>query len=111
MHFFRNMPPEDFLRLLADARVIVGNSSAGIREASFLGVPAVDIGDRQEGRERADNVLHAEHDADAIRAAVESQMQRGRYPSSTLYGDGRAGERIAAILATAELTIEKRLHY
>jgi UDP-hydrolysing UDP-N-acetyl-D-glucosamine 2-epimerase len=111
MHFFRNMPPEDFLRLLTDARVIVGNSSAGIREASFLGVPAVDIGDRQEGRERAENVLHVEHDADAIRTAVESQMQRGRYPSSTLYGDGRAGERIAAILATAELTIEKRLHY
>jgi UDP-hydrolysing UDP-N-acetyl-D-glucosamine 2-epimerase len=111
MHFFRNMPPEDFLRLLADARVIVGNSSAGIREASFLGVPAVDIGDRQEGRERAGNVLHVEHDAEAIRAAVTSQMERGRYPSSTLYGDGRAGERIAAILSNAELTIEKRLHY
>ena len=111
MHFFRNMPPEDFLRLLIDAKVIVGNSSAGIREASFLGVPAVDIGDRQLGRERGPNVLTVPHDVVSIRAAVQRQMNHGPYPSSTLYGDGRAGERIADVLASADLTIEKRLHY
>lgn len=111
MHFFRNMPPEDFLRLLIGAKVIVGNSSAGIREASFLGVPAVDIGDRQAGRERGPNATNVGYDAAAIRTAVERQIEHGRYPSSTLYGDGRAGERIARVLATAELTIEKRLEY
>jgi UDP-N-acetylglucosamine 2-epimerase len=91
--------------------VIVGNSSAGIREASFLGIPAVDIGDRQLGRERAENVVNVAHDTVAIREAVEAQLARGRYPSSTLYGDGRAGERIARVLAEAELTFEKRLDY
>jgi UDP-hydrolysing UDP-N-acetyl-D-glucosamine 2-epimerase len=111
MHFFRNMPPEDFLRLLGGARVIVGNSSTAIRECSFLGVPAVDIGERQTGREHADNVARAEHAAGAIRSAVEGQLAHGRYPSSLLYGDGHAGERIAAILADAPLTIEKRLSY
>jgi UDP-N-acetylglucosamine 2-epimerase len=111
MHFFRNMPPEDFLRLLSDAQVIVGNSSAAIREASFLGVPAVDIGVRQSGRERGDNVIHVDHDRASIRAAVEEQIRQGRYPSSTLYGDGQAGRRIAKILAEAPLTIEKRLQY
>jgi UDP-hydrolysing UDP-N-acetyl-D-glucosamine 2-epimerase len=111
MHFFRNMPPEDFLRLLVGAKVIVGNSSAGIRESSFLGLPAVDIGDRQEGRERAPNALSVGYDAAAIRAAVARQIEHGPYPPSTLYGDGRAGERIANVLATAELTIAKRLHY
>lgn len=111
MHFFRNMPPEDFLRLLIGARTIVGNSSAAIRECSFLGVPAVDIGERQAGRERADNVVHVDYDAASIRTAAERQIEHGRYPSSTLYGDGRAGERIATVLAEAPLTVEKRLWY
>lgn len=111
MHFFRNMPPEDFLRLLVGAKVIVGNSSAGIRECSFLGVPAVDIGDRQQGRERGPNTLAVGYDAAAIREAVQRQIEHGPYPSSTLYGDGRAGMRIAEVLATAPLTIEKRLDY
>ena len=91
--------------------MIVGNSSAGIREASFLGIPAVDIGDRQLGRARAENVVNVPHDANAIREAVEERIGRGRFEPSTLYGDGRAGERIASILAEVELTFEKRLEY
>ena len=53
LHLFRNMFPEDFLRLLVHSTAIVGNSSVAIRECSFLGVPAVNIGTRQQGRERA----------------------------------------------------------
>jgi UDP-hydrolysing UDP-N-acetyl-D-glucosamine 2-epimerase len=111
MHFFRTMPPEDFLRLLDNAAVVVGNSSTAIRECSFLGVPAVDIGDRQAGRERGANVVNVPHDLDAILTAVREQISRGRYPSEHIYGDGRAGERIAEVLASAPLTIEKRLWY
>jgi GDP/UDP-N,N'-diacetylbacillosamine 2-epimerase (hydrolysing) len=111
MHFFRNMPPEDFLKLLVRAEAIVGNSSVAIRECSFLGVPAVDVGNRQEGRERGVNVVTVDHDRHAIEEAARAQMTRGRYPGESLYGDGRAGERIAEVLATAELTIEKRLCY
>ena len=111
MHFFRTMPPEDFLRLLDNAAVVVGNSSTAIRECSFLGVPAVDIGERQSGRERGANVVNVPHDFDAIISAVREQIAHGRYPSEHIYGDGRSGERIADVLASAPLTIEKRLWY
>lgn len=111
MHFFRTMPPEDFLRLLDNAAVVVGNSSTAIRECSFLGVPAVDIGARQAGRERGANVVNVPHDFDAIISAVREQIAHGRYPSEHIYGDGRSGARIAEVLASAPLTIEKRLWY
>jgi UDP-N-acetylglucosamine 2-epimerase len=85
--------------MLLGARVLVGNSSVGIRECSFLGVPVVNIGTRQSGRERGPNVIDVPHDVAAIREAVDRQIAHGPYESSTLYGDGHAGERIAAVLA------------
>ena len=106
-----NMFPEDFLRLLCGATAIVGNSSVAIRECSYLGVPAVNIGSRQQGRERGQNVIDVEHDRVAIAAAIRAHMSRGRAPKDLLYGDGQAGARIADCLATVPLTIEKRLTY
>ena len=111
LHLFRNMHPEDFLRLLMGAHAIVGNSSVAIRECSFLGVPAVNIGTRQQGRERARNVIDVPHDRVAIADAIRSHIGRPRPASDTLYGDGRAGERIAEALATSPLTVEKRLTF
>jgi UDP-hydrolysing UDP-N-acetyl-D-glucosamine 2-epimerase len=111
IHLFRNMLPEDFLRLLCASTCIVGNSSVAIRECSYLGVPAVNIGTRQAGRERGRNVIDVDYDAAAIRRAVETHMSSGRPPADTLYGDGQAGVRIARHLAEARLTIEKRLTY
>ena len=110
-HFFRNMFPEDFLRLLCGATAIVGNSSVAIRECSFLGVPAVNIGSRQQGRERGRNVIDVDHDRAAIANAVGEHIRRGRPAPDHLYGDGHAGERIANCLSTATLTVEKRLTY
>jgi UDP-N-acetylglucosamine 2-epimerase len=111
LHLFRNMFPEDFLRLLVHATAIVGNSSVAIRECSFLGVPAVNIGSRQQGRERGTNVIDVAHDRDAVTAAIREHILRGRPPADHLYGDGGAGQRIADCLATTEFTIEKRLTY
>jgi UDP-hydrolysing UDP-N-acetyl-D-glucosamine 2-epimerase len=111
IHFFRNMPPEDFLRLFCRSSVIVGNSSAAIREGAFLGVPAVNVGDRQQGRERGRNVIDTNHDRHAIMEAIRTQLSNGRYASEHIYGDGWAGPRIAEALATCRLTIEKRLAY
>ncbi len=111
LHLFRNMFPEDFLRVLVHSTAIVGNSSVAIRECSFLGVPAVNIGSRQLGRERGHNVIDVPHDRTAIAAAIGEHMRRGRPAADHLYGDGRAGERIADCLATAPLKIEKRLTY
>jgi UDP-hydrolysing UDP-N-acetyl-D-glucosamine 2-epimerase len=111
LHLFRNMYPEDFLRLLVHSTAIVGNSSVAIRECSFLGVPAVNIGTRQQGRERGANVIDVEHERAAIAGAIREHVARGRPKADHLYGDGDAGRRIADCLATAELTIEKRLTY
>jgi UDP-hydrolysing UDP-N-acetyl-D-glucosamine 2-epimerase len=110
-HFFRNMSPEDFLRLLHGSTAIVGNSSVAIRECSFLGVPAVNIGSRQRGRERGRNVIDVDHNRAAITGAIREHIRRGRPAADHLYGEGRAGERIAATLATADLKIDKRLTY
>lgn len=111
VHFFKNMPPEAFLRLLYNSRCIVGNSSVAIRECAYLGVPAVNIGSRQQGRDRGRNVIDVDYDRVQIAAAIRRQAASGRFPSDLLYGDGTAGPRIAAVLAKAPLTIEKRLTY
>lgn len=110
-HFFRNMYPEDFLRLLCRATAIVGNSSVAIRECSFLGVPAVNIGTRQMGRERGRNVIDVDHETAAIGRAIQDHVNRGRPAPDPLYGDGHAGTRIADTLAASELRVEKRLTY
>jgi UDP-hydrolysing UDP-N-acetyl-D-glucosamine 2-epimerase len=111
IHFFKNMEPLDFLRLLLNSRGIVGNSSVAIRECSYLGVPAVNVGSRQAGRERGRNVIDAPYERRAIQAAIERQLREGRPAGEPLYGDGHAGERIAATLATVPLSADKRLSY
>ena len=111
LHLFRNMYPEDFLRLLVNSRGIVGNSSVAIRECSFLGVPAVNIGTRQQGRERGANVIDVDHDRAVITDAIREHLRRGKAPTDHLYGDGQAGTRIAECLATSELSVEKKLTY
>jgi UDP-hydrolysing UDP-N-acetyl-D-glucosamine 2-epimerase len=110
-HLFRNMSPEDFLRLLCGATAIVGNSSVAIRECSYLGVPAVNIGSRQLGRERGQNVIDVDHDRKEISDAVQTHIKRGKPKRDLLYGDGKAGGRIADCLSRVELKIEKRLTY
>ncbi|MEQ1757963.1 MAG: UDP-N-acetylglucosamine 2-epimerase [Vicinamibacterales bacterium] len=110
-HLFRNMAPDDFLRLLYSATAIVGNSSVAIRECSYLGVPAVNIGSRQQGRERGKNVIDVPHDRRAIGEAIAAHRRSPRPVRDLLYGDGKAGARIAEVLASAELTVEKRLTY
>jgi len=111
IHFFKNMAPIDFLRLLYNSKCLIGNSSVGIRECSYLGVPVVNIGTRQTGRERGLNVIDIGYAKDEIVDAVRQQLENGRYPANELYGDGLAGERIAKVLAEMPLEIEKRLTY
>jgi len=110
-HFFKNMAPTDFLKLLYNGACLVGNSSVGIRECSFLGVPTVDIGTRQEGRERGNNVVDAPYDRDAIRRAVDAQIQGERPVPDVLYGDAKAGRRIAELLTHVDLRFDKKLTY
>lgn len=108
--FFRNFTVEDYARLISHCACLIGNSSSAIREGAYLGVPSVNIGTRQQGRERGDNVVDVTHSAAAIVDAVRRQISHGRYPSNPLYGDGRAGARIAQALAECQFRIQKRLH-
>lgn len=110
--FFKNMAPRDFLRLLYNSRGIIGNSSVAVRECSFLGVPAVNVGNRQTSRERGINVIDVEYDASSIVQAVKTHFKNGgHYPQDKLYGDGKAGIRIADLLSKINLTFEKKLSY
>lgn len=111
IHFFKNMAPADFLRLLYNASCLVGNSSVGIRECAFLGVPVVNIGTRQSGRDRGSNVVDVSYTREEIRAAIQRQMTSPRPSSDPIYGTGEAGKRIAQVLATAPLSSQKRLAY
>ena len=107
--FFRNLPPEIFVKLMAHCACMVGNSSAALREGAYLGTPAVTVGTRQQGRERAANVVDAGYTRDEIADAVRDQMAHGRYERSLLFGDGTAGTKVADVLATARPSIQKRL--
>ena len=109
--YYKNFPPEIYNCLLANASCLVGNSSSFIREASFLGTPAVIIGDRQEGREHGDNIIQVDNVGEAIRKAVEKQIAHGKYPSQTIFGSGTAGIKIADYLAKIKLDINKRMTY
>lgn len=111
IHYFKNMMPTDFLRLLYNSRSLVGNSSVGIRECAFLGVPVVNIGSRQAGRDRGRNVTDVGYDCQQIAEAIRRHLSNGRCPKDPVYGEGNAGEQIADLLAEAPLRIEKRLTY
>jgi len=109
--FLKNLQPELFLSLLLKSKCLIGNSSVGIRECAYLGVPVVNIGDRQRSRLRAENVIDVQQDADTIAAAAKSQIVTGRYAQSDIYGAGDSGERIANLLSTEQLGFEKQIAY
>jgi UDP-hydrolysing UDP-N-acetyl-D-glucosamine 2-epimerase len=111
VHFYRNFSVEDYARLIANCACLIGNSSSALREGAFLGVPAVNIGTRQQGREHAPNVVHAPYDRAVIGGAIRKQLVHGKYQRSSLFGDGKAGQRIAEVLAKTELKVQKQLTY
>jgi UDP-hydrolysing UDP-N-acetyl-D-glucosamine 2-epimerase len=102
-----SLPRREFVTLLAGAAAIVGNSSSGIIEAPFLGVPAVNVGDRQAGRTRGDNVIDVANDRRAIEAAIRTAVRpafRASLSGTSPYGDGAAAPRIIDALIDARLT-------
>jgi UDP-hydrolysing UDP-N-acetyl-D-glucosamine 2-epimerase len=106
-----NLSPDDYLKVLANAACAVGNSSSFVRDASFLGTPVVLVGNRQEGREIGAHVLQSPPLVESLEAAIQTQLQHGHYPPSTLYGDGQVAERIADALVSLTPYVQKRLYY
>lgn len=111
VHYFDNMVPADFLRLVYNSQCLIGNSSMGIRECSFLGVPVINIGSRQSGRERGENVIDVDYDKNEIKNAVAYWKNNSRPRQSFVYGKGDAGKRMASVLATVPLRYSKILQF
>jgi UDP-hydrolysing UDP-N-acetyl-D-glucosamine 2-epimerase len=111
VHFFKNMEGTDFLQLLQHSNCLIGNSSVGIRECAFLGVPVINIGSRQNRRDRGGNSSDVGYSQEQIEAAIIASVQRGKTISSSIYGDGKAGVRIADLLAELPLQFHKTIMY
>ncbi|WP_194163285.1 UDP-N-acetylglucosamine 2-epimerase [Pseudodesulfovibrio senegalensis] len=95
--FYPSMRFEYFLSLLKHADYMVGNSSAGIREAPFYGVPSIDLGHRQSNRGTAASLMHVDFDRDAILAAIQSAPSLRGNPCAD-FGSGDSAEQFAAAL-------------
>lgn len=112
MHIFKNLPIDVYVRLMQKCACLIGNSSSGIREGAFLGTPVVNIGSRQEMRERGNNVIDVDYNAESIEEALKKQLKFGAYGHQPIYGDGTAGEKIAHILhEIGHVEVQKRINY
>lgn len=111
MHFFKNLPIATYVQLMRRTACLVGNSSSGIREGAFIGTPVVNIGTRQQGRERGPNVIDVDHVQEEISDAINRQIKHGPYGMLPIYGDGSAGRQIAEILVRADVPLQKRIRY
>jgi len=116
---FKSLPRKEYLSLMKAASVMVGNSSSGIIDAPTLGLPAVNIGIRQEGRERGKNVIDVGHNKHEIIKGIREGLTDKEFllkvkKCESPYGDGKAGLRIAEILSKLEITprlLQKKITY
>ena len=116
---FKSIPHKEYLSLMKIASVMVGNSSSGIIEAPSFGLPAINIGSRQNGREKAENLIDVDYDKEQIKESIKKVIynidfkeKANNYKSP--YGDGKAGVRIADILSKVKIDkklLQKRLTY
>ena len=112
MHFFKNLPINTYVRLMKRTKCLVGNSSSGIREGAFIGTPCVNIGTRQNRRERGMNVIDVENNEAEIEKAISKQIEHGIYPMDPIYGTGNAGLQISEVLSNLNnVNIQKIITY
>lgn len=112
--FFKNFTPENYIKLIFNSECLVGNSSSGIRESSFLSIPAVNIGSRQKNRERGFNVIDVEYNKNQIFNAILKQMKNRKIKKSFIYGDGFANKKMITLLNKIfkkKVSVEKQLNY
>jgi UDP-hydrolysing UDP-N-acetyl-D-glucosamine 2-epimerase len=111
LHLVKNLDPVTFQKCLKRTDCAIGNSSSFIRDSSFSGTPVVLVGDRQVGREHADNLLACPAEKEAVKTTIQRQLRHGRYAPSDLYGTGGAAKRIAETIAAFRPYAQKRLHF
>lgn len=110
MRFITHLLPDDFLALIRGAKVMIGNSSAGIKECSYFGTPVVNVGTRQMGRLRAENVVDVIGGESKIKSAIATQLAHGRYKISKIYYKSNTSKKIIEILNRVELVKQKKFY-
>jgi GDP/UDP-N,N'-diacetylbacillosamine 2-epimerase (hydrolysing) len=108
LHTSEHIPRVEFVNLMRHASCMLGNSSAGIMESPLLGLPVINVGNRQHGRLHAENVTFVDHDETEIRRAVKASIydeerRKEAQNCSNPYGDGRSSKRIARLLAETDI--------
>ncbi len=111
LHIFKNLPTNIYIHLMNATSCLIGNSSSGIREGAFIGTPVVNIGSRQNRRMMSENVINVSNSNENIIEAIKIQLSHGKYNSSSIYGDGKAGPKIAKILTWVNPPIQKTITY
>lgn len=111
MHFYKNLPVDLYIHLMAKTVCLVGNSSSGIREGAFIGTPVVNIGTRQDNRERGKNVIDVPYNKEKILDGINRQIDHGPYKSEPIYGYGSAGGKIAEVLSNCTWKIQKHITF
>lgn len=107
INFYTNFETEDYLKIIKNCKCLIGNSSSGIRESSFLKIPVVNIGDRQKNRERGDNVIDCIPKSKKIIQAIKKITNKKIFKKNNIYGLGDSSNKIIKILNKIELDNEK----
>lgn len=111
-YYFKNLPIEIYVNLMNKTKCLIGNSSSAIREGAFIGTPSIDIGSRQNSRQKGKNVVNVhQHIKDEIYGSIMLQLSKKERLSESIYGSGDAGKKIANILADSEVDIQKQITF
>lgn len=111
VRIFKNFDNAVYVQLMKNTSVLVGNTSSGIREGSFIGTPFVNIGSRQTYRERGKNTIDCKEDQTSIVNSINRQLKKHKVKPSNLYGDGTASRKIVKILKNLkDINIQKVLN-
>jgi len=119
MHVFKSLPHEDYLGLMKSANLMIGNSSSAIIEAPSFKIPVINIGSRQQGRSRTENIIDVEPEKNKIIAAIDFARNNKDFlkkvkSCKNKLGDGKASQRIVKILKELEINdklIQKQITY
>lgn len=105
---FKNLDRETYVNMLKHAAFLIGNSSSGVVEVGSLGLPAINVGERQRGRLHGDNVLFVDNDEDQILDAINVVLNDQEFLAKVRlknnpYGDGKSADKVVKVLATVDL--------
>lgn len=107
INFFTNFETEDYLKIIKNCQCLIGNSSSGIRESSFLKIPVVNIGDRQKNRERGDNIIDCSINSSEIMKSIKKIIKQRKFKKNNIYGKGNSSAKIINILSRIKYNNEK----